>query len=121
MNDRLDAMLEDLFPAPFEQEPSRRAAFIEQACGSDVRLRADLESLLSADDSAQGFMEGPALNLSGGSLKTQRGLEDSLIGRRIGSYELTRVIATGGMGTVYEAMQEEPRRRVALKVILVRT
>ena len=37
--------------------------------------------------------------------------------RQIGHYAIKRVIASGGMGTVFEAMQENPRRPVALKVI----
>jgi serine/threonine protein kinase len=36
--------------------------------------------------------------------------------RQIGKYLLKRVIASGGMGTVFEALQENPRRPVALKV-----
>ncbi|MHC4650064.1 MAG: serine/threonine protein kinase [Planctomycetota bacterium] len=37
--------------------------------------------------------------------------------RRIGHYHVKRTIGTGGMGTVYEAVQEHPRRTVALKVM----
>ena len=36
---------------------------------------------------------------------------------QIGHYRITRVIASGGMGTVYEAVQENPRRAVAVKVM----
>ena len=36
---------------------------------------------------------------------------------RIGHFHVKRVIASGGMGTVYEAVQEKPRRTVALKVM----
>ncbi len=36
---------------------------------------------------------------------------------RIGGYQIRRIIASGGMGTVYEAMQEQPRRVVAVKVM----
>ncbi|MDX2475576.1 MAG: protein kinase [Candidatus Krumholzibacteria bacterium] len=36
---------------------------------------------------------------------------------KIGSYVIKRVIASGGMGTVYEAMQENPRRPAAVKVV----
>ncbi|HEX4826326.1 MAG TPA: serine/threonine-protein kinase [Candidatus Polarisedimenticolaceae bacterium] len=35
----------------------------------------------------------------------------------IGQYKVLRLIAEGGMGAVYEAEQERPHRRVALKVI----
>lgn len=37
--------------------------------------------------------------------------------KKIGQYVVRRVIASGGMGTVYEAMQENPRRPVAIKVV----
>ncbi len=42
---------------------------------------------------------------------------DPLIGTKIGSCTLKRIIGSGGMGTVYEAVQENPRRRVALKMM----
>jgi serine/threonine protein kinase len=35
----------------------------------------------------------------------------------IGSYHIRRLIGHGGMGSVYEAVQEQPRRIVALKVL----
>ncbi|UCC30607.1 MAG: serine/threonine protein kinase [Phycisphaerales bacterium] len=37
--------------------------------------------------------------------------------RKIGQFHVKRVIASGGMGTVYEAVQEHPRRKVAVKVM----
>ena len=36
---------------------------------------------------------------------------------RIGHYRIKRRIASGGMGTVFEAVQEQPRRTVAVKVM----
>ncbi|MHC4421381.1 MAG: tetratricopeptide repeat protein [Planctomycetota bacterium] len=36
---------------------------------------------------------------------------------KIGGYAVKRVLASGGMGTVYLAIQEQPRRNVALKVM----
>lgn len=37
--------------------------------------------------------------------------------QKIGQYLIKRVIASGGMGTVYEALQENPKRPVAVKVV----
>ncbi len=37
--------------------------------------------------------------------------------KKIGQYLIKRIIASGGMGTVYEALQENPKRPVALKVV----
>ena len=42
---------------------------------------------------------------------------DALVGSRVGSFHVRQVIASGGMGTVYEAVQEQPHRTVALKVM----
>ncbi len=39
------------------------------------------------------------------------------IPQQIGHYRVKRVIAAGGMGVVYEAIQDHPRRTVALKVM----
>src|SRR5678810_535487 len=36
---------------------------------------------------------------------------------KFGRYTITRLIGEGGMGSVYEAEQDQPRRTVALKVI----
>lgn len=39
------------------------------------------------------------------------------MGTVIGQYIIKRIIASGGMGTVFEALQENPRRPVAVKII----
>lgn len=42
---------------------------------------------------------------------------DPLLGRDIGGVKIVRLIAEGGMGRVYEGLQEKPKRKVAVKVM----
>src|SRR4051794_29444966 len=42
---------------------------------------------------------------------------DRLVGQQLSGYRLTRVIARGGMGIVYEGVQESLDRPVAVKVL----
>jgi serine/threonine protein kinase len=105
-HDRVEALLH----RALELKPEERAAFLSGACGDDHTLRAQVETLLAADDQAQGFLEHTA------------NLMDTPIsegpGTKIGRYKLLQQVGEGGMGVVYMAEQEEPvRRRVALKVI----
>ncbi len=53
-----------------------------------------------------------------GATQTQGGASPTAgIPKRIGHYRIKRAIASGGMGTVYEAVQEKPRRAVAVKLM----
>ena len=40
-----------------------------------------------------------------------------LIGRALGPYTIQRLIGSGGMGQVWEAIQENPKRSIALKIL----
>ncbi len=109
--------LQTLFEEALGRRPEDRASFLEEACGEDAELLAQVEALLSHDEHcAPGFLEGyePPDDVAGLSAI---GGGDRQIGSVIGNYTIKAVIASGGMGTVYEAVQEQPRREVALKVM----
>ena len=61
------------------------------------------------------FLAAPAFERLGeGVLGPQPLLEE---GDRVAAYRIVRLIGSGGAGTVYEAEQTSPQRRVALKVM----
>jgi WD40 repeat protein/serine/threonine protein kinase len=108
----------------------QRAAFLERACGADVRLRREVEELLQAElEVGQFFPDNPRATVS--RLVLQELVEAAdrsnafpgtpiteKTGDRIGRYQLLEKIGEGGCGMVYLAQQETPvRRQVALKVI----
>jgi len=94
-----------------EDDPARRAALVEQI--EDNAIRREVERLVQLDEPSSAFLRSP-LDDVGPSDGVQN---EPLIGQRVGSYQITARIATGGMGVVYRARQEHPQRDVAVKVM----
>jgi serine/threonine protein kinase len=88
-----------------------REAFLRDACDDDA-VRREVAALLEQDERDGGRTDLP-------SFDPLESLEPahSLVGRPVGPYRVLREIGSGGMGRVYEAEQDSPRRRVALKVM----
>ncbi|HYR91030.1 MAG TPA: tetratricopeptide repeat protein [Terriglobia bacterium] len=59
------------------------------------------------------------VNTNGSESLTDSAAHDVLLtaNDRIGNYQIIRVLGEGGMGVVYEAKQEHPRRTIAVKVV----
>jgi serine/threonine protein kinase len=105
-----------IFIAALEKDnPSERAAYLEQACGGDAELRGRVNRLLDAHAAAGGILDhGQA---PGPMTQPFQPVSEQL-GTNIGPYKLLQKIGEGGFGAVYMAEQEQPvRRMVALKVI----
>jgi len=107
----------ELFERAIEQAPAERVAYLNEACGHDVKIRAEVDSLLEHDSRiGNDFLRPPQ---AGPTLWRDAATDhpDAWVGSRVGGFHIKQVIASGGMGTVYEAVQEQPHRTVALKVM----
>ena len=104
-----------IFKAAVKLSPERRAAYLDQACGSNHALRCEVESLLQAHDEPGSFLQS---RLARQTATVDEPPLTAKPGTLIGSYKLLQQIGEGGMGVVYMAEQLEPvRRKVALKII----
>ena len=105
----------EVFDATLRQEPEDRQTYLNEACGDDQDLLAEVESLFSSFDKSGDFMETPAAAQVADIIDsdTQR-LET---GTRFGHYEIISQIGIGGMGEVYLAKDQKLDRRVAIKIL----
>jgi serine/threonine protein kinase len=106
--------IQTVFAEALEIAVDQRDAFLDQECGNDAALRAEVEALLSAADNAGEFLASPTR----ASSPAISGAPGEGPGAKIGPYKLLQLIGEGGFGSVFMAEQERPvRRRVALKII----
>jgi tetratricopeptide (TPR) repeat protein len=112
------ARVDDLFRQVLRLTGEERDRFLDERCGDDAELRQEMAALLHADGGTTGPLDQPPSFASSliADARANPGVEVELP-RRIGGYRIIQRIGTGGMGTVFEAEQENPRRMVALKVI----
>ncbi len=120
---RIDELLDQALEMPQENV----SAFLDDACGDDMELRREVESLLDADRASGSFMESPVENYAAALADetlllaeqppTDQLTADPLAGRQLGPYRVKRGIGGGGMGVVYEAVDTRLDRKVALKLL----
>ncbi|MHC5048833.1 MAG: protein kinase domain-containing protein [Planctomycetota bacterium] len=111
---------ERLFQAVADLPAQERTGFLDQECGTDAALRADVEHLLVAFESDTGDFLDP---LSIHQLPTgpcdsapTRLSSDRLTGT-ISHYSVERELGRGGMGMVYLAVDSDLDRQVAIKLL----
>lgn len=117
------ARIEQLCQEALERSQEQQAAFLDSACGADLELRREVESLLAHRQSAEDFIETPAMHLAARALAAegdiQSGETSRQIGRRISNYRIVEKVASGGMGDVFRAVRADGTydKQVAIKLI----
>src|SRR5262245_5055751 len=107
--------VEELFHQAADLGPAQQAALLDRQCAGDPDLRAAVEELLGLDRKAredESLLRSP-LDATRQRLTAPAASPPPTIAR----YRVVRVLGEGGMSTVYEAEQDNPRRTIALKVI----
>jgi non-specific serine/threonine protein kinase len=107
--------IEEVYDAALARLVEERAAFVADACGTDLTLREEVDSLLAHADTANGFLTRSPGTTAARALRQIGGT--ALMGHRLGAYEMVGRLGAGGMGEVYRARDTRLNRDVAIKIL----
>jgi serine/threonine protein kinase/WD40 repeat protein len=116
--------LSESFQVASSLRRAEQQIYLRQVCAHDRTLKAELEELLKYHESTTDarFDNPAALNVTDHLMDHEmRGgsdIQDPLIGSRIGSYDIQRLIGWGGFGNVYLATRAcDFDQKVAIKIL----
>ena len=110
--------IKELLQKVLQLEPSKRRKFLDEP-GISLEIREEVESLLAFEEETEDFMSLSASVFSKDFFSKDEQVTNSLIGQRIGNYEIVAELGFGGMGAVYLATRADGKfsQRVAVKML----
>jgi serine/threonine-protein kinase len=108
--------LDQIFIEAVQRTAEERSGFIDEACGADGALKADVLALLAASDNSSEFMTTSALEHLARTVAAAGWRLAS--GERIGAYTVRNRLGVGASGEVWRATDERLGRDVAIKIVL---
>src|SRR5262249_20053983 len=109
------ARIRQLFNETTVLDTADRSSYLKRACGDDIDLRREVETLLlSYKEAGNSFIETASLD----AVPTTTAIK-TRVGSRIGDYQLMREVGRGGMGDVYRAVRADGHfdKEVAIKLV----
>jgi Tol biopolymer transport system component/tRNA A-37 threonylcarbamoyl transferase component Bud32 len=100
-----------VFHDALRRDLAARDEFLEEACGADEDLSAEVRSLLDAYERVASPPSEPSFESDG------RRVPSTELPDRLGPYLILELIGSGGMGEVYLAKDTRLARNVAIKIL----
>lgn len=107
--------IESLYHAALECSSEERAALLSEAGANDEELLEKVGALLKAHQQEGDLFAQPVFHQGLALMSENR---PSLAEQELGHYKIRSLLGTGGMGEVYDAVDTQLHRRVAVKVLL---
>jgi len=108
-----DDLVMSLVEMAMARPASERQPFIESVCEDDAALLASVRKYVEWEERMQGFMRSPLIPSPLQSESDERPFEPGNL--VLSRFRIIREVARGGMGIVYEALDEKLDRHVAIK------
>lgn len=121
MNPKRYERLREIFLLVCDLPADEQTKMIKEHCSDDQTMQEDLVKLLHIDAKATSLLVSPTLTdeVKQHLIEALSTQVSTTLPERIGNYKIVKQIGCGGMGDVFEATQDNPKRTVAIKMIRI--